>query len=190
MRAFHLHLQKHHIEPERDLRTALATEEQVRVGVMTRKYSDLVRYTEQLLRFHVVFPEKQILVLIYEEFRRDNEGTFRDVLRFLDVDDGVPFVAHEVNTAVRLRSFRLDDVVGHVYDGRGPLSARMRRGAKAVVPERMQRALGRVRHSVVYGAPAPPDETLMAELRARFRREVVAFGDYLGRDLISSWGYD
>jgi hypothetical protein len=30
----------------------------------------------------------------------------------------------------------------------------------------------------------------MEELRRRFRPEVQAFGDYIGRDLIALWGYD
>jgi hypothetical protein len=38
--------------------------------------------------------------------------------------------------------------------------------------------------------PAPPDERLMAELRRRYRSEVLSLSDYLGRDLIELWGYD
>jgi hypothetical protein len=36
----------------------------------------------------------------------------------------------------------------------------------------------------------PPDEALMRELRVRFSDEVVALGEYLGRDLVSLWGYE
>jgi hypothetical protein len=43
---------------------------------------------------------------------------------------------------------------------------------------------------LVYGEPPPPDEQLMAELRSRFKGEVVALGEYLDRDLVSLWGYD
>jgi len=30
----------------------------------------------------------------------------------------------------------------------------------------------------------------MLELRRRFKGEVIALSDYLGRDLVSLWGYD
>jgi hypothetical protein len=30
----------------------------------------------------------------------------------------------------------------------------------------------------------------MGELRVRFKGEVAALGEYLGRDLITLWGYD
>ena len=45
------------------------------------------RYVEQLRRYLALFPPEQVLVLIYDDFRCDNEATVREVLRFLDVDD-------------------------------------------------------------------------------------------------------
>ena len=30
----------------------------------------------------------------------------------------------------------------------------------------------------------------MVELRRRYKPEVVALSDYLGRDLVAEWGYD
>ena len=44
-------------------------------------YSDHVRYAEQLRRLHDAFPPEQVLVLIYDDFRRDNEAVLRQVLR-------------------------------------------------------------------------------------------------------------
>jgi hypothetical protein len=42
----------------------------------------------------------------------------------------------------------------------------------------------------VYGGSEQADEQLMAELRQRFTGEVHALSEYLGRDLVSLWGYD
>jgi hypothetical protein len=42
----------------------------------------------------------------------------------------------------------------------------------------------------VLGEPPPPDLALMQELRRRFAGEVAEISEYLGRDLISLWGYD
>ncbi|HWX75500.1 MAG TPA: hypothetical protein VNZ05_09345, partial [Solirubrobacteraceae bacterium] len=41
-----------------------------------------------------------------------------------------------------------------------------------------------------YASAEPPDERLMLELRRRFKPEVVALSEYLGRDLVTLWGYD
>jgi hypothetical protein len=43
---------------------------------------------------------------------------------------------------------------------------------------------------LVLAPPAPVDEGLMLELRRRYKPEVVAVSEYLGRDLVSLWGYD
>jgi hypothetical protein len=42
----------------------------------------------------------------------------------------------------------------------------------------------------VFTEPDPPDEQLMGELRKRYKPEVVALSEYLGRDLVTLWGYD
>ena len=98
LRSFHLQCLQNHTETEKDLRKALALEGDRREGKAIPRYaarplellySDHVRYVELLRRYHAVFPPEQVLVLIYEDFRRDNEATVRRVLRFLDVDDHI-----------------------------------------------------------------------------------------------------
>ena len=93
LRSFHLQCVHDHIESENDFAKALALEPERREGrrippyshsPATLLYSDHVRYVEQLRRFHDNFPAEQVLVLLYEDFRDDNEATLRRVLRFLD----------------------------------------------------------------------------------------------------------
>jgi hypothetical protein len=50
-------------------------------------------------------------------------------------------------------------------------------------------ALRKVNQAVVDSEP-PTDERLMAELRRRFKGEVVATSEYLDRDLVDLWRYD
>ena len=40
-------------------------------------YSEHVRYVEQLRRFRAEFPAEQLLVLIYDDYRRDNKEALR-----------------------------------------------------------------------------------------------------------------
>jgi hypothetical protein len=155
------------------------------------QYADHVHYVEQLRRYHDVFGADQVLVLIYDDFRRDNEGTLRTVLRFLDVDDTHPLEVMDVNPTVRLRSQQLDDLVHSLSTGRGPVSRAGKGLVKALMPGGAPRKLLQVAlRRVVHGEPRPPDEAFMLELRSRFKGEVVALSDYLGRDLVSLWGYD
>jgi hypothetical protein len=200
LRSLHLQLLQTHVEVKRDLRAALALEPARRRGrriprrshrPQLLRYSDHVRYVEQLRRYHAVFPPEQILVLIYDDFRDDNVGTVRKVLRFLEVDDTPPVQAVEVNPTVLIRSHQLDDVVHSISVGRGPITGIVKSAVKAVTPERLrQQALRATIRRIVHTQPGPVDDQLMLELRRRFKGEVVALSEYLDRDLIKLWGYD
>jgi hypothetical protein len=200
LRSFHLQCVQNYAETETDLRKALALEGARREGKRiparaTRPkellYSEHVRYVEQLRRYQSLFPSEQVLVLIYDDFRRDNEATVRRVLRFLAVDDTAAIEMTEANPTVRMRSRRLHDLVHEVSVGRGGPARVVKGSIKTFTPAGLRhRALAAVRQRVVYGEPRPPDEALMLELRRRFKGEVVALSEYLDRDLVKLWGYD
>ena len=198
--SLHLQFLETYVETESDLRKALALEGERRQGrhlppysywPSALLYSEHVRYVEQLRRYHAVFPPEQILVLIYDDFRRDNEAVVRTVLRFLDVDESVPVQTIEANPTVRARSQRLNELVHAVGVGRGPLSLAVKATIKALTPAGLRRrALYATQRRLVFAKPQPPDAGLMAELRTRFKGEVVSLADYLQRDLLTLWGYD
>jgi Sulfotransferase domain len=201
LRSLHFQLLETHVESKKDLRIAMSLEGARREGrdVPRRshrpqllQYSDHVRYVGQLRRYHAAFAREQVLVLIYDDFRRDNEAAVRKVLRFLDVDDEHPIDVLEANPTMRsMRSQQLDDLVYSVSVGRGAPSRAVKAAVKALTPRQLRRSALRVtRRRIVQTAPAPPDETFMLELRRRFKPEVVALSEYLERDLVALWGYD
>jgi hypothetical protein len=200
LHSLHLQLLQDHSETERDLIAALDLEDERRHGRHIPRgcprpaaliYSEYLRYVDQLRRYDAVFSREQILVLIYDDFRADNEGTVRRVLRFLGVDDTHPIEVKDANPTVRLRSSQLDDAVKTVSAGRGPMMRVVKRPVKTLTSRRMRHgALRLARRRLVYGEPRPPDDRVMLELRHRFRPEVVALSEYLDRDLVSLWGYD
>jgi hypothetical protein len=200
LRSLHLQSVQDHLEDEKDFDRALAQqrterEGRVRPGESARgqqlAYEDHIRYVEQLRRYHAVFAPEQVLVLIYDDFRRDNEATVRRVLRFLDLDDTAPIQLTEANPTVRLRSRKLDELTSSVYLGRGSVAGPLKTAFKTIAPRRARKtALRVVRGRLIYSKPSPPDEALMLELRRRFKPEVVAASEYLNRDLVTLWGYD
>jgi hypothetical protein len=198
LRSLHLQLLQNHVETEKDFAKAIALEQDRRRGLCPPGngaspqgllYSERVRYVEQLRRFDAVFAPEQVLVLIYDDFRADNEGTVRRVLRFLGLEDAVPLELREANPTVRLRSQRLDQLIHSATVGRGPLMRAAKASVKAVTSRRVRRRVLGLRGSVVYGRPQAPDERLTVELKRRFRGEVLALSEYLGRDLERLWGY-
>ncbi len=203
LRSLHLQFVQTMIETETDLRSALALEEQRRQGRALPRgagsnepfmYSRHVRYAEQLERWRGAFGDGQVLPLVYEDFRSDNESTAREIMRFLGVDEEVEIRAIEANPTVRVRAGRLHGLKRRVHNAQGPLARAVKGSLDAAIPAGVRRSVVRplrrqLRRKVVFAEPEPPDERLMAELRERFRGEVEALSAALGRDLTTLWGY-
>ncbi len=201
LRSLHLQLLRTHVEAEDSLRQAISLEPARREGRKIPRrshrpqlllYSNHVRYVEHLQRYHAVFPAEQVLVLIYDDFRRDNEATVRTVQRFLEVDEAAPVDVMDANpTTIRMRSQQLDELLNVISVGRGPVSRTIKAGVKALTPSTLRsRAMQATQRHLVQASPQPVDAELMLELRRRFAGEVTALSEYLGRDLVSLWGYD
>ncbi len=202
LRSLHMQLLATHIESETSLARAIELEPQRREGRRIPRrsisppsllYSDHVRYAEQLKRLHDAFGREQVMVVIYDDFRADNEGTVRDVLRFLGVDDTAPVRTVETKPLNEVRSMRLHQLRRGVRRlGLNPAAGgRVSRALDTVAPSALRSSsLSAALRRRAYGPQSPPDERLMGELRRRFAGEVRAAGEYLGRDLVTLWGYD
>ena len=199
LRSLHLQFLETDVETEPDLAKAIALEDERRAGRSLPRnsprpqallYSEHVRYVEQLRRYEEVFAPEQILVLIYDDFRADNEATVRRVLRFLDVEPTSPIAAADANPTMQIRSPRVHGLVRSLYMGRDPGTRSVKRVIKALTPRRLRHgAIAAARHAQL-GEPGPADEATMHELRRRFKSEVVALSEHLHRDLVAEWGYE
>ena len=192
LRSLHMQFVQNYTENENDFRKAIELEDERRAGRRIPPnpywpgallYSDHVRYVEQLRRYEQRFPPDRILVLIYDDFRDDNEGTLRKVLRFLDVDENAAAIVPEVNPAVHVRSQRIYGAVHSIARRQG-----VRRATRKLGIDRMR--LVAIRDRLFYRAPEAPDEAFARELQRRFKPEVQALSEHLGRDLVALWGYD
>ena len=157
-------------------------------------YSDHVRYAEQLQRLHEAFPREQVLVLIYEDFRRDNMAVLRQVLEFLGVDPDAPIEPVETKPLEDVRSMRLHQLRRAIR--KAGLNPRKRGRLVRMLDALADRAaltgdsISAAFRRVAYRPQRPADDELMLELRRRFKPQVEAAGEYLGRDLVTLWGYD
>jgi hypothetical protein len=198
--SLHLQLLENRSEEVTSLRKAIALEDARREGrALTRLaarrpqvliYTDRVHYVEQLRRYDALFPREQVLVLVYDDFRSDNEATLRTVQRFLGVEHRGPVEVMEANPTVR-RRVHLDESVRKAVSGQGPVTRSLRSAVKLLTPTRIRReALGALQSRMVFAKPRAPDEGVMLELRRRFKPEVEALSAYLDRDLVTLWGYE
>jgi hypothetical protein len=169
----------------RDLRAVLDADES-RPDML--QFGQYVKYVEQLERYRAVFPPGQVLVLVYEDYRRENAQTMRQVFRFIGVDD-----AFEVEPTVAnpsgVRSLRLAALWAHFRDSEGPAYSALRRTAKLTSTRQLHYRVRQTYRRFNTAPPPPADPELLAELRRRFTPEVVRLSEYIGRDLCALWGY-
>ncbi len=210
LRTYHFHCVRELVESERDLRKAIALEGSRREGRNLPRgsraprrllYCEHVRYAEQLRRFEAAFGREQMLVLVYEDFLRDNDATARTVLRFLGVNDtvaldlagetNVPRQARRGRKAVRLRGLHRLAMTLQTARRQPQQASRLWRTVDALTPGWLRSdAVEDLARRVVFSVPPPPDEQFVRELRARFKPEVLALSDYIGRDMVAEWGYE
>ena len=144
------------------------------------QYSAIARYAPQIARLKRVFPEKQVRIILFDDFRRDTRQVYREVLQFLGLrDDG------RTNFAPSLESRRHRfHWLGTFLINQPPwlVSAR----------NRFKRAIGIesiglrdlvARHNTVVEKRAPLPPAFVDALKAHFRSDVGDLSRLIGRDL-------
>jgi hypothetical protein len=202
VRSFHMQCVQNQIESEHRFAKALALEADRREGRRIPRnchhpqdllYLDHARYVEQLGRYREAFAPEQLLVLIYDDFVRDNAETVRTVLRFLGLDDRAAIEPLQTKPLKQVRSARAHRLTGALAGAvRNPAaSRRLARTVVALTPKPLRRGRSAaLLRRLAYTDAEAPDEQVMVALRRRVKPEVVALSEYLGRDLVSEWGYD
>lgn len=201
LRSYHMEMVINHVEPEKDFRKAIELEPERRRAAASDGsflppqflYSEHVRYVEQLRRFEAEFPREQMHLIVYDDFRRDNDGTVRAVQRFLGVDDTIPLQPIRTSPNEAVRSLRLHKLRGAVgaADAEVGSAGMLARTLSTITPRRVRGgALAGFVRRLAYAPPTPVDEPYVRELRSCFKPEVVALSEYLDRDLVKLWGYE
>ncbi len=200
LRSLHLQLLREQVEDESDFGRAIELEAARREGrhvpprcprASILMYCEFIQYVDQLRRYHDAFSQDQVLVLIYDDYRRDNAATMCTVLRFLGADDVASLEVFDAHPSVRVRSTRAQNMLRATVMSRGRAGRVANAAFKTVSSRRIrQKAFAVTQNRLILGKPHAPNQELMLELRRRFRSEVVAFSEYLDRDLVSLWGYD
>lgn len=148
-------------------------------------YSDRTRYTDQIKRYRERFPENQIKIIVYDDFKSNNRAVYDEVAAFLDLDASFRPEFKTVNAKVGVRFRRLKQSLDQLLF---PFKQWVRPQVSSSVYNFARSSYRRLFFKQ-YGLP-----TLRAEdkllLMQRHKEEVEQLSNYLNRDLISLWGYD
>ena len=154
-------------------------------------YSEWVKYAEQLKRYLDLFPTNQIKVIIYEDFKEDNQKIVNEICDFLDIERmNIERKKANVRKDVsfyRLRSFFLN-------------SYRIRSLAQKILPYSIRNLWGDFVDKITLKEAKKKkiDPEFRKELMEKYKSEVVKLNNLLheydlieeDRDLIEFWGYD
>lgn len=198
MRSLHNHFVARGIEDITDLGAALTAGtkrfHRRRVGRPINPdfldYREAARYAPQLERYLAAFPASQVHVIVTEELAADTAGAFRELLRFLAVDDMYQPSFERHNASRRTRH----PGVARWLVAPPTSLRRLSRRVPAVVRRVLWRDLIRrpLYHATSEEAPVRPiDRALEVRLRAEMEPDVQRLAVLIGRpDLPARWGYE
>ena len=191
--SLHSHYVKFTEENEPDFLTALALEERRKqeqdlsprvTSPSYLYYSQRVNYYQQIKRYYDRFNRDRIKVIVFEEFKSDNDRVFREILDFLAVDPNFrpEYTAVNVNKEVKFKA--VNNLVN------SPL-------VKSISKNLLSQEFNEfVRDNIVekfFWHQAPKTrmpEDIELKLMQQYKSEVIKTSELLGIDLVTKWGYD
>jgi len=146
-------------------------------------YSERVQYKKQVLRFLDRFGDSNMKVIIYEDFKEDNEKVFKDILKFLGVDSSFVPEIEKRNVSGVPRSGKLNTMI---------MSSPIKRKIQTILPDSLYSLFKPIGRKLLWEEepPEPIDDSLRRELMIQYKPEVIATSELLGINLVTKWGYN
>jgi hypothetical protein len=175
----------------KDFAEALSMEDERKIGKEIPKtvlfpsflyYSEVSRFSEQIQRYLKLFPRKQIKLILFDDFIKDTERIYSEVLEFLEVDSSfkpdfrVFNPGSKPKSQLYSRSLRM-------------LNYRFRKFAKNnhffyKIHLYLRKKNAR------YEKRQPIDGDLRKKLMKQYKSEVEKLSKLLHMDLVKLWGYE
>ena len=147
-------------------------------------YSEFIKYAEQIERYLAYFDREQLKIIIFDDFKNDTPGVYRDILSFLDVDPDFAPVFDIVNPN---KQIKWPIIKKYTLD-----SPYFRKTLRLLFSDDTYAGLKNFYKSkIVKYKPRP---VLVDDVRRRwmknYRPQVEILSGMLDIDLTSLWGYD
>ena len=191
--SLHSHYVKFTEENEPDFLTALSLEsdrkqEKIFSPRVTSPsylyYSQRVQYYQQVKRYCDRFKPEQIKVIVFEEFKSDNERIYREILEFLNVDSSFTPEYGTINANKEVKFKAINNLVN------SPL---LKSISKNLLSQEFNEF---IRDNIVekflwHQAPkvSMPAE-IKLQLMQEYKTQVAQISELTDIDLVNKWGYD
>ncbi len=191
--SLHSHYVKFTEENEPDFLTALELEEDRKQEKIASPrvtspsylyYSQRVQYYQQVKRYCDRFSPEQIKIVVFEEFKSENERIYREILEFLGVDSSFTPEYDAVNVNKEVKFKAINNLVN------SPLAKNI---SKNLLSQEFNEF---VRDNIVekflwhQAAKATMPEDIKLELMEKYLPQVQQVSELIGIDLVKKWQYD
>jgi hypothetical protein len=147
-----------------------------------------VKYTEQLKRFTELFPVNQIKVIIYDDFKDDNQHTVNEILDFLGLEP-MKIKKQVINPSREIRfkwaRYILISILNHLINQTKHIKAYW------YIRNKIDKLTLR------NCSPSKMKEELRKTIKLMLKEEVIRFNDFIKNkglvkkeNLIKKWGYN
>ncbi|VEP17040.1 Sulfotransferase [Hyella patelloides LEGE 07179] len=146
-------------------------------------YSERVDYYSQVKRYYERFDRSQIKIIIFEDFRSQNEVIYQEILDFLEVDRNFTPDYESVNANKEVRFKAINNLVNNPV---------LKNISKNILSQEFNEF---VRDKIVekflwHQAPkSVMPEDIKTQLKNRYFSEVVQISELIEIDLAHKWGY-
>jgi hypothetical protein len=142
-------------------------------------YRETVKYVEQVKRYFDVFSRENVHIIIYDDFKTDTDGAFKQTLQFLGVNPNFQVEPEIINSNKVVLNRRVQEFL--VAPPPFLVSAYV-----AIMPRSLQgRFIRRLRYANArHTQRSPLDPDTRQRLQAEFSPEVERLSELLGRDLM------
>jgi hypothetical protein len=196
MCSWHAYLVRHREEPIADFGAAMDANKR---GLKRDDFSAALRHTNRinyryitdylthLERFRQYFPNEQIHITVFDDFRRNPASEFRAIYNFLGVDADVADQLNYGQTNAN-QTLMFAGLFGKLVDK----ESFIRRMGDALLPKSVGRKLhqGLIKTFTTSAKRKGADQEAVQALKKELRPRVEALSAALGRDFIELWKFD
>lgn len=146
-------------------------------------YSERVDYVSQIERYFNNFPEDQIKIIIFDDFRKDNERIYKEILKFLNVDE---------NILPDFKGIHESKIPKNRFLNKFLRNPHLKNIPKSILPPKLYDSIQlKVQDLLMRNQQRIPiDPNLKFEIMKKFKPEIEKFSDFLKRNLVDEWEYN
>ena len=147
-------------------------------------YTEFIKYRDQIERYTTLFSPEKIKIILYDDYKNDNQKTFKTVLQFLGLDTEFKPDFKKINASKSAARWPLlKGIIQFPY---------LTKFALKILPQNL---FGKL--SLFYWEnffqnreEKPIEPQLQKSLMNKFRPEVEKLGELLNINLVDMWGYE